>query len=153
MPNSTPDPLDIALGTNIRNRRRGLGLSQRALGEAVGLTFQQVQKYERGRNRVSFSKLVGISRALNCSVVDLIDGVPGVGTTATVAQSDLLGQPGAIELLDCFANVTPPAHRRAVITLVRDLGREAVDVAPAQDAPRPTMTRWRRHADRRAARA
>ena len=51
-----PDPLDVALGRNIRTRRKSLGLTQAGLGDAVGLTFQQIQKYERGTNRVSFSK-------------------------------------------------------------------------------------------------
>eukprot|EP01033_Poteriospumella_lacustris_P022285 gene22285-16716_t len=59
------DPLDVALGRNIRIRRKSLGLSQSALASAVGLTFQQVQKYESGANRVSFFKLVEISTALN----------------------------------------------------------------------------------------
>ena len=70
-----PHPLDTALGARIRNRRKALGLSQSALGAALGLTFQQVQKYERGKNRVSFSKLVGTAHALNCTVSDLITGL------------------------------------------------------------------------------
>ena len=68
------DALDIALGQHIRARRRDLHLSQQVLAARVGLTFQQVQKYEKGVNRVSFSRLVAISRALECSVGDLIKG-------------------------------------------------------------------------------
>ena len=62
-----PNALDIALGNRIRQRRKGLGVSQTTLAEAIGLTFQQVQKYERGFNRVSFSRLVDIAHALDCS--------------------------------------------------------------------------------------
>jgi len=71
------DPLDAALGRNIRIRRKSLGLSQSALAAAVGLTFQQVQKYESGANRVSFSKLAEIAKALNCRIADLIEGLDG----------------------------------------------------------------------------
>lgn len=67
-----PHPLDIELGRYIRKRRRELGLSQDQLGRMVGVTFQQVQKYEHGTNRVSFSRLVEIAQSLNCSVAELI---------------------------------------------------------------------------------
>jgi transcriptional regulator with XRE-family HTH domain len=65
-------PLDIALGARIRIRRKTLGLSQDDLASQIGLTFQQIQKYERGANRVSFSRLVDIARTLKCRVQDLI---------------------------------------------------------------------------------
>jgi len=67
-----PHPLDIELGRYIRKRRRELGLSQDQLGRMIGVTFQQVQKYEHGTNRVSFSRLVEIAQSLNCSVAELI---------------------------------------------------------------------------------
>ena len=66
------NPLDIALGARIRVRRKSLGLSQDDLAVQVGLTFQQIQKYERGANRVSFSRLVEIARTLKCRAQDLI---------------------------------------------------------------------------------
>ncbi len=71
----SPDPVDIAVGANIRARRQVLMISQQALGEAIGLTFQQVQKYERGSNRVSASKLLAIADALECHPGDLFTGV------------------------------------------------------------------------------
>ena len=90
-----PHPLDIALGRNIRLRRKSLGMSQSALGEAVGLTFQQVQKYERGKNRVSFSKLAGIATALQCKISDLIEGLEdGEDTSDGHEKSTLLGETG-----------------------------------------------------------
>ena len=70
------NPLDIALGARIRVRRKSLGLSQDDLAVQVGLTFQQIQKYERGANRVSFSRLVEIARTLKCRAQDLIGDLP-----------------------------------------------------------------------------
>jgi len=62
----TAEPVDLHVGAAIRRRRKSLGISQVALAGKLGLTFQQVQKYERGGNRVSASKLDAIARALNC---------------------------------------------------------------------------------------
>ena len=72
---SDPNPLDVALGARIRERRRALRMSQAALGDAIGLTFQQIQKYESGANRVSFSMLVGIARAMDMTPAELIEGL------------------------------------------------------------------------------
>jgi len=69
---STPHVVDVVVGSNIRQRRRALKVSQEALAEAVGVTFQQVQKYERGANRVSASCLFEICRALKCHPADLM---------------------------------------------------------------------------------
>jgi transcriptional regulator with XRE-family HTH domain len=76
-----PHPLDVELGRYIRKRRRELGLSQDQLGRMVGVTFQQVQKYEHGTNRVSFSRLVEIAQSLNCSVAELIGDLGNVKTS------------------------------------------------------------------------
>src|SRR6185437_3860998 len=78
-----PDRLDQALGLAIRLRRHARGLSQSALGEAIGVSFQQVQKYERGSNRVSFSTMVRICQALGCQVSDLVGEVQELGVAAT----------------------------------------------------------------------
>jgi ribosome-binding protein aMBF1 (putative translation factor) len=67
-----PHPLDVALGERIRRRRREIGISQGELAGRLGITFQQVQKYEHATNRVSFSRLVEIARALNCGVMDIV---------------------------------------------------------------------------------
>ena len=69
----TPDPMDIALGAAVRIRRRTISMSQEALAEQCGVSFQQIQKYENGANRISFSRLVQIARALRCRVTDLLD--------------------------------------------------------------------------------
>ncbi len=151
---SAPHPLDIALGRNIRLRRKSLGMSQSALGEAVGLTFQQVQKYERGKNRVSFSKLAGIATALQCRIADLIEGLEDGGDAEPGDdRAALLGETGALELLQTYASVKSPRLRRAIISLAKGLSDQPEDVAeeeePGEDGQPPRIrrearTRWRR---------
>src|ERR671924_1655073 len=67
-PSGKPNPIDVHVGSRIRLRRTLLGMSQQKLGEAIGLTFQQVQKYERGANRVGSSRLYDLSRVLDVPV-------------------------------------------------------------------------------------
>ena len=111
-----PDPLDVALGRNIRIRRKSLGLSQSALGAAVGLTFQQIQKYESGANRVSFSKLMDISKALTCRVSELIENAEDGQSSATIQdEGDLLATTGALELLQDYSRIREPRLRQALI--------------------------------------
>ncbi|WP_297693576.1 helix-turn-helix transcriptional regulator [Phenylobacterium sp.] len=117
-----PDPMDVALGAAVRIRRRTLGLSQEALAEQCGISFQQIQKYENGANRISFSRLVQIARALKCRVVDLMD-VLDTPDRETAADLDLLSRmrtPGAIELLAAFEQLTPES-RTALVALLRTL--------------------------------
>lgn len=117
-----PDPMDVALGAAVRIRRRTLGLSQEALAEQCGISFQQIQKYENGANRISFSRLVQIARALKCRVVDLMD-VLDTPDCETAADLDLLSRmrtPGAIELLAAFEQLTPDS-RTALVALLRTL--------------------------------
>src|SRR3982750_545860 len=70
-----PHPVDIYVGARVKERRKALGISQEKLAEALGLTFQQVQKYERGANRVSASKLWEIARALKINVAYFYEGL------------------------------------------------------------------------------
>ena len=121
-----PNKLDVALGLRIRQRRKSLGVSQTALAEAVGLTFQQIQKYERGFNRVSFSRLVDIAHALDCRVVDLVGDLDD----ASVAPSPLfrqdtthLRESGAPELLAAYS-AAPPSLRRVILKLVSEIARD-----------------------------
>lgn len=118
----TPHPLDVALGSRIRLRRRELGFSQEQLARAVGITFQQVQKYEHGTNRVSFSRLVEISRALNCGVSEIIGDLDNPQGTATFSRHiATLNEPGATDLLEAYAAIDSPKHRRAILNLARQL--------------------------------
>jgi transcriptional regulator with XRE-family HTH domain len=117
-----PDPMDVALGAAVRIRRRSLGISQETLAEHCGVSFQQIQKYENGANRISFSRLVQIARALQCRVVDLMDVIDTAEQRST-AEVDLLQRlhtPGALELLEGFERLRPDA-RAGLVNLVRAL--------------------------------
>ncbi|HSV03811.1 MAG TPA: helix-turn-helix domain-containing protein [Phenylobacterium sp.] len=114
--------MDIALGAAVRIRRRTLGISQEALADQCGISFQQIQKYENGANRISFSRLVQIARALQCRVVDLMDVLDGPDREIA-ADLDLLSRmrtPGAVELLAAFEELSPEA-RAALVALLRTL--------------------------------
>ena len=83
-----PDPMDIALGAAVRIRRRTIGMSQEALADQCGVSFQQIQKYENGANRISFSRLVQISRALRCRVTERVEVVDGGDVEAALQGQD-----------------------------------------------------------------
>jgi len=120
--NGSPHPLDIALGSRIRLRRRELGFSQEQLARGVGITFQQVQKYEHGTNRVSFSRLVEIAQALSCSIVDIVGDLDKPNANSTFSRHlASLNEPGATELLDAYASIEAPKHRRAILNLAKQL--------------------------------
>jgi len=117
-----PDPMDIALGAAVRIRRRTIGMSQEALAEQCGVSFQQIQKYENGANRISFSRLVQIARALKCRVTDLMDVFDGADSE-TAQDLDMLTRlrtPGALELLSGYERLGPEA-RTALVQLLRAL--------------------------------
>jgi len=114
--------MDVALGAAVRIRRRSLGISQEALAEQCGVSFQQIQKYENGANRVSFSRLVQIARALQCRVVDLMD-VLDAPQREGGGDLDLLNHlrtPGALELLSAYERLSPES-RASLVSLLRTL--------------------------------
>lgn len=119
---SAPHPLDVALGSRIRLRRRELGLSQEQLARQVGITFQQVQKYEHGTNRVSFSRLVEIAQALHCGVMDIVGDLDKSRVSSMFSRHvSRLNEPGAAELLEAYAAIQSPRHRRAILNLAKQL--------------------------------
>lgn len=120
-PGPEPDPIDVSVGARIRLARKTLGLSQQALAVSVGITFQQIQKYERGANRVSASMLAKIAHTLGTPVAELFGASDGArGLTDELA--DLLGEPGALDLLRAYARL-PRASRTALVAFLRQLGR------------------------------
>jgi transcriptional regulator with XRE-family HTH domain len=126
--------MDIALGAAVRIRRRTIGLSQEALAEKCGVSFQQIQKYENGANRISFSRLVQIARALRCRVTDLMDVFDGADSE-TAEDLDLLTRmrvPGAVELLTGFEKLTPEV-RGSLLNLVRTLSAQPITLAQARE--------------------
>ena len=120
------NPLDIALGARIRVRRKSLGLSQDDLAVQVSLTFQQIQKYERGANRVSFSRLVEIARTLKCRVQDLIGDldVEGEVSDQVAAEAVQLKETGALELIRAYSAIRTAGRRRIVVSLAQTLSKE-----------------------------
>lgn len=126
MSKKTSDPrtasdMDVALGDAIRLRRRSLNLSQEQLAAACGISFQQIQKYENGGNRVSFSRLVQIARALDCRVSDLTNVLDeGPVAPADFAFLKLMTLPGAVDLLKRYEAMTPQT-RRLLVDLLQNL--------------------------------
>lgn len=132
-----PHPMDIHVGSRVRLRRMMRGMSQDKLGERLGLTFQQVQKYEKGVNRIGASRLFDISRILEVSVQffydDFGDGESGmIGLAETTEgygdeRADFLATlstPDGMQLCRSFAKIDDPNVRRRVIDLVRALSED-----------------------------
>lgn len=117
------DVNDIEIGRRLRVRREFVGLSQTELANAVGVTFQQIQKYEKGGNRVSGSRLVMLAKALKCQPADFFgDGANG---TTTNDDSDMLEQmtePGAIKMMRAF-NRMPNKLRTTISNMIIELAR------------------------------
>ncbi|CAN7454667.1 helix-turn-helix transcriptional regulator [Phenylobacterium sp. LjRoot225] len=129
-----PHPVDQQVGLRIRMRRKELGFSQEKLAEALGLTFQQVQKYERAANRVSASKLFEIARALDTSVNYFFDGIsttenPERPTTTDLAAHNLLLTSEGAELAILFTKLPRGGIRRKLLDLLRA-------IVTAQPGPR-----------------
>jgi transcriptional regulator with XRE-family HTH domain len=128
----SPNPIDLHVGARIRTRRKILGVSQEKLAEALGLTFQQVQKYERGANRVSASKLYAIAAALQTQIAYFFEGLadPALGrsdvseTGAEQFVHDFLMTPEGLELAGLFPKVRRGAVRRRILDLVRSMAED-----------------------------
>jgi transcriptional regulator with XRE-family HTH domain len=119
-PGTVADPVDIAVGARIRLLRKLKGLSQQALAEAAGVTFQQIQKYERGANRVSASMLARIARTLAVPVSEMF-GEASPTSSAVDEVAALLAEPGALELLKAYADLPRGVSRSALVEFVRSL--------------------------------
>ena len=127
----SPDPIDIYVGARVRLRRKVLGMSQEALAVAIGLTFQQVQKYERGSNRISASKLYRIAKVLTAPMNYFFDGAPDPDGGALPADAglerqvnDFLLTSEGIELAQYFPVIERARTRRRVLDLVRSLAED-----------------------------
>lgn len=121
-----PNPIDRHVGLRIRLRRKELGISQERLAESIGLTFQQVQKYERAANRVSASKLWEVARALNTSISYFYEGLPADGElfhTGPKLEDFLLTTDG-MELARYFPQIPHHGVRRQIVELVRTMATE-----------------------------
>ena len=127
-----PNPIDVHVGSRIRLRRNMLGVSQERLGESLGITFQQIQKYEKGTNRVGASRLQAIASILNTPVAFFFDGAPSedrVGGTGFNEESsayvaDFLNSSEGVQLNRAFVKIQDPKVRRKVLDLVKALAAE-----------------------------
>ncbi|HUC62087.1 MAG TPA: helix-turn-helix transcriptional regulator [Alphaproteobacteria bacterium] len=130
-----PNPVDIHVGSRVRLRRTMLGMSQEKLGDAIGLTFQQVQKYERGANRIGASRLFELSRVLDVPVSFFFDDMPADsasrivrGQLAEEAESfdlDPMAKRETLELVRAYYRIDDPGVRKKVFELSKALARAA----------------------------
>jgi transcriptional regulator with XRE-family HTH domain len=129
MPKKAPNPIDKHVGSRVRMRRMMLGMSQEKLGDALGLTFQQVQKYEKGTNRIGASRLQQISLILQVPVSFFFEGAPslvegqdGFGEAPSPAYvTDFLASPEGLALVKAFMLIPNAKLRRRIVDLVQEM--------------------------------
>lgn len=128
-----PNPIDVHVGSRIRLRRNMLGMSQERLGEGLGITFQQIQKYEKGTNRVGASRLQAISSLLGVPVSYFFEDAPGQVEESTrgLAEAnsanyvvDFLNSAEGLQLNRSFVKITDSKVRKRVIDLVKALSSD-----------------------------
>jgi transcriptional regulator with XRE-family HTH domain len=134
-----PDPLDSVVGAKIRIFRTNRGLSQTALAEAIGVTFQQVQKYESGTNRVGAGRLSRIAVVLGVSIGQLFESPDDAADPTSPFR--LLAEPGALRLLKAFSRTSDPGVRRGITLLLESLADQRSARKSAIKRP-ATAKRW-----------
>jgi transcriptional regulator with XRE-family HTH domain len=136
MSTKAPNPVDKYVGSRVRMRRIMLGMSQEKLGEALGLTFQQVQKYEKGTNRVGASRIQQISEILQVPVSFLFEGGPsGIASVDNLTEaasptyvSDFLATSEGLALTRAFTRISDAKLRRSIVDMVEQIAaREGPD--------------------------
>ena len=146
MTKKSPNPVDHHVGARVRMRRMLLGVSQDKLGEALGLTFQQVQKYEKGANRIGASRLYDIAKILDVPIQYFFEDFAGDSEAEGFAEeagayaahdetTRFMASAEGVELCRAFSSVRDPSVRRRVIDLVKALGE------PLEERARPTPMR------------
>lgn len=132
------NPIDAHVGKRLRLRRTLLGLSQEKLGEAVDLTFQQIQKYERGANRIGASRLYAISKSLDVPVNYFFEEMPGdtdkyaqpganfegLADAAMTYEDDKMAKRETLELVRAYYRITDPAVRKRVFDLTKAVANQ-----------------------------
>lgn len=128
MGEKSPNPIDRHVGSRVRLRRKILDMSQERLGESLGVTFQQVQKYERGVNRIGASRLYALSQVLNVPVGYFFEGVEagesGLGMSDAEQPPlmyDLIQSTDGVDMASAFSKIEDPKVRRRIIELLRAL--------------------------------
>src|SRR5213593_4571198 len=129
MAKKAPNPIDKHVGSRVRMRRMMLSMSQEKLGDALGLTFQQVQKYEKGANRIGASWLQQISHILQVPVAFFFEGVPNAlaphgsnGSALSMAEiDDFVSDLDGLRLIGAFMRIDNAALRRRIVMLVQEI--------------------------------
>jgi transcriptional regulator with XRE-family HTH domain len=130
VPKKATNPIDRHVGSRVRMQRMMLGMSQEKLAEGIGLTFQQVQKYEKGTNRISASRLQHIAHILGVGVTYFFDGAPGLpgaapngtGTAPSpVYVTDFLATSNGLALTRAFMRIEDVTLRRSIVRLVEEI--------------------------------
>ena len=124
----SPDPFDVEVGARVRTVRKARGISQSDLADAAGITFQQVQKYERGANRISASMLQRISRHLGVPMSELLGEAPG--SEASNVDWSLMMDSDAVEIARAFASIRSPGVRRKLRALIQTMVETSADDQP-----------------------
>jgi len=112
------DPNDIEIGARVRQRREALRLTQQTLAAAIGVTFQQVQKYERGANRISASRLMQIAKTLQVAPAFFLRTSED---TDEALPTELLQTPGAVQLLKAYCAIHSSRHREGLLAMAKAL--------------------------------
>jgi transcriptional regulator with XRE-family HTH domain len=126
-----PNPVDTHVGSRVRLRRMMLGMSQEKLGEKLGITFQQIQKYEKGTNRVGASRLQHIATVLQVPVSFFFEDAPGhtgegfSESNASTYLTEFLSTSDGLQLNRAFVRIEDPKVRRRIVDLVRAVAGEA----------------------------
>ena len=137
MTKKAPNPIDKHVGSRVRMRRMMLGMSQEKLGDALELTFQQVQKYEKGTNRIGASRLQQISHILQVPVAFFFEGAPHLaggpslqdleGAPSPTYVSDFLATSDGLSLTKAFMRIPDPKLRRRIVDLVQQIAGEEAE--------------------------
>ena len=129
VPKKQPNPIDVQVGNRVRIRRMLIGMSQERLGDLLGLTFQQVQKYEKGVNRIGAGRLYEVSRILNVPVGYFFEGMTDVPQNGhhPAHDSEMVASRETLELVRAYYRIEDPTVRRRLVDLLRSLGPDAVE--------------------------
>lgn len=129
---SVPNPVDVHVGSRVRMRRTLLGMSQTKLGEALGLTFQQVQKYERGSNRIGASRLYHLSQILDVPISFFFDDMPPLDEGAAPGMRDVarpsfepdpLVKRETLKLVRAYYRIANPAARKSLFEMTKAIAK------------------------------
>lgn len=134
---SKPEPVDVHVGSRVRLRRTLLGMSQDKLGKALSLTFQQIQKYERGANRIGSSRLYKLSQILDVPVSFFFDDMPAEVTGKAVGMSEggkqsfevgQLSRRETLELVRAYYKIKDPLVRKKLFEMVKALAKSSLNI-------------------------